>query len=150
MNNIRKEEILKLLDAEISKIQESAKKTDEASKQKLTGYSAAGDKYHAMGASDMAKSYLKRLESRLKDELKKAPDGTPEKVKTPCVVKLLYDDGAVNELILVENAVSLPSISFISVNSPLGRAILDRSINEVFGYNLDGEKKFSGKIISIN
>jgi transcription elongation GreA/GreB family factor len=148
MNKVKKDQILKLLDVEIEKIRESANKTDEASKVRLTGWSAAGDKYHAMAAADLIKNYLKRLEL-LKKELEKAQDETPTKVKPPCLLGVSYDDGSVAELFLVKNAVSLASTSFISVKSPLGKAVLGKSKDDTFSYKLDSGKKFSGKIIMI-
>lgn len=146
MNKVRKEKILKLLDAEINKIQESAKKTDEASKQRLTGWSAAGDKYHAIGAADLAKSYLNSLEL-LKNELKKSPEKVINVANPPCYMRTAYDSGDVADLILVENAVSLPSVSFISTGSPLGKAIIGKKKGDHFQYELESGKKYSGSIL---
>ena len=148
MNKIKTDKILKLLDIEIYKIRESAKKTDEASKVKLTGWSAAGDKYHALAAADLADSFLKRLEF-LKNELQKGFTDNIQVVNPPCYLRIKYDDGQTAELYLVKNAVSLPGISFISVDSPLGKAVLGKKINDVFNYELENGNKYSGIIIEL-
>ena len=148
MNKIKKEEIRSILSLELNKIRESAEKTDEATKERLTGWSAAGDKYHAQAASDLTKSYLQKLEL-LDKELKSSSDTTPERVEPPCLIRIEYSDGNQAEFLLVENGVSLPEISFISVLSPLGKAILGKKAEEIFSYDSVDGNKYKGKIISI-
>lgn len=148
MNQVKTGEVLEILNTEIAKIQVNAKITDDASKQRLTGWSAAGDKYHAQAAADLTKSYLKRLEL-LKGELEKAPAGTSKIIKPPCFVRIVFTDGEVCDLFLVKNAVSLPNASFISEESPLGKAVLGKVNGDPFSYELNDGKKYSGKIIAL-
>ena len=148
MNKLTTQNILRKLNLEIVKIRENAEKTDEATKERLTGWSASGDKYHAQAAADLTKGYLKRLEL-LKKELEEAPTEIPKTIKPPCMVKVEYSDGGVAELILVKNAVSFSGTSFISIDSPLGKAVLDKSLGDTFSYNSAGGNIYSAKIVAI-
>jgi len=148
MDRIKTEEALNLLSSEIQKVSESAQKTDEASKDKLSGFSAAGDKYHAKNASDLVKSYLQRLEL-LKKELTDAVSQISETAEPPCCLEMVYDDGQTARFYLVKNAVSLPNLSFISPDSPIGKAVLGKKAGETFSYKLESGHACSGRIISL-
>lgn len=148
MNKVKTLKVLKLLEVEIEKVRESAEKTDEASKDKMSGFSAAGDKYHARNASDLTKRYLQRLKL-LKDEITGASSSIPETVGTPCFLEIVYDDGQSAQLYLVKNAVSLPDLSFISPDFPMGLAVLGKKTGELFSYQSKDGKTYSGKIVRL-
>lgn len=145
MNKIKKQEIQKTLNTEIGRVRESAKITDEASKSVLMNKLSSADKDRSEAAVELANNYLDRLEL-LKKEFAKTPEKTPEFVENGSLVEVVYDDGEVAELVLVKNAVSLPGLSFISVDSPLGKAVLGKSEGDNFSYDLENGKKYSGKI----
>ena len=147
MNKAKADETLKQLNFEILKIRESAKKTDEASHERLSTRPIRDDK-HQIRASDLTKNYLQKLEL-LKKELENAPSDTPKTIKPPCLIKVVYDDGGALGLFLVKNAVSLPRTSFISVDSPLGKAVSGKAPGDTFEYVYDGGGAYSGKIIAL-
>jgi len=148
MNKARTDKLIGLLALEIEKIKESAQKTDEAANMVTTGLSESGDKYHTQGAADLTKSYLKRL-NLLKKELESATKDNSKTAKPPCFLQISFSDGGFTELYLVKNAVSLPSISFISSDSPLGKAVYGKKAGDIFSYSLNDSNNYSGKIVEI-
>jgi transcription elongation GreA/GreB family factor len=148
MNKITKDEILRTLNIEILKIRESARKTDEASKL-LTGWSASGDKHHQQMAASLTDDYLERL-SALKKEISETSDEISKTAQPVSLLKVVYDDAETLEFVLVQNAVSTPRFVFISQNSPLGKAVIDKAEGDAFSYSLgENGKNYSGRILSL-
>ena len=137
----RKEEILKLINFEVGK----AKLMMD-----VTGFDAknAGDKYHEEEAANITKKYFENL-SKLLDEVKSAPDNSPEIVKPICYVELNYESGERVKLYLVRNYTLVTGALLITSESPIGRAIVGKKQSDNFSYEIvKGESKitYSGKI----
>ncbi len=141
-----KKNLLDFLAIEIDKARVSAQKTDEASNFIMTG-----DKYHAQKAAELTDQYLKRLE-KLRDEIITSGDEIKTKAEPVSCVDIEYKDGARLKFILVNTAVSLTRYLFISIDSPLGKAVLNKKDGDVFSYSLNlgnKESNFSGKVLRI-
>lgn len=147
----QKVKLLNFIDSEIVRVTESADKVKVTLSHSLSGYSIAGEMFHAQNTQGMVNQYLERLK-KLKSEVEKASDGVSEDVRPVCSVNVRYEDGNILGFYFVKEAVSLPGYLLISVDSPFGKAIIGKKEGDMFKYAIvqDGvNKSFKGNILKI-
>ena len=144
----------------LNQIEEIRKKIKENARDIATFASddAYGDGWH----DNFAYEEATKKESALYQELEKKLKGLNEIeiinsennkdiVSIGAIVKIKYDgDDDIEEYHITGNTISdiNDDLSSITINSPLGRALFNKKINDNFSYNVD-DNKFSGRIIAI-
>ena len=147
------QEYLEQIEAIRKKIKENAK--DIAT---FASDDAYGDGWHDNFAYEEATKKESALYKELDEKLKGLNDieiidneNKKDVVSIGTIVRIKYDDDdSIEEYHITGNASSNinDGLSSITINSPLGRALFNKKINDNFSYEVDNNK-FSGKIIAI-
>lgn len=151
MTTERKNKLLVFIDTEILRVTDSAQKVKVTLSHSLSGYSIAGDMFHAQNAKGMVDEYLERLKN-LKKEITGALDQVAKKIVPVSFVQVKYADGNILDFYFVKDAVSLPGYLLISKDSPVGKGVFGKKSGDTFSYVIEQEgikKTFRGKIISV-
>jgi transcription elongation GreA/GreB family factor len=152
MTSPKKSEILKILDEEIAARKAQLTKAESSRKERveetIASWSAAGDRAHAENALDLARSALAQVEA-LREEVFNSNDLAPEKTAPVSFVTLQDDStGTTKNFYLASESIKLPEVTVLGTKSPLGQAILGKSVGDKYSYKIDGTE-YSGKIVSI-
>ena len=97
--------------------------------------SQSGDRFHSQGQADIAKSSLDNLELLISDIKKVFQDEIPTQIKPPCYVKIDYGDRGISEMFVVNYPTDASGVKLVSSSSPLGEALLGKSVGESIVFN---------------
>lgn len=152
MNQVKKEEILTVLNQEIKKAQGIAKKRRETAKEfKSASRSQQGDRRYFEDADLIAQSYLARL-LELKEEITSTPNQSPEKVESVSYVAVKHEDGETSSFYFVQRGINLPGLQLVTPESPLGKAVEGKREGVSFSYQIERDGQvfsYSGQIKKI-
>lgn len=144
-------DLLTTVNQEIHKAQAIAQRSKEdanaLSHGAVASPSSSGDREHAQNQATINAANLQKLidfKTQLEDHIHNQSH-TAEAVS---FIEIEFEDGSRNTFYLVESPIYLSTFKFISTNSPLGQAILGKTIGERFAYGIAGQK-FSGKIVNL-
>lgn len=128
---------------------ESKFAADEVSGGLVASYSAAGDAEHARNSANLSIEKAKGVKN-LMEEIKKAISlETPKTVVPVCCVSVKFIDGSSKDLFLVRHPMSISGFNLISVDSPIGKSLLNKNIGSRFSYVLE-DQRFDGEIIGLD
>ena len=143
-NKIR--ELLIVVDKEIKKAQrrfdEVKIASDTMQKTAAASWSSAGDREYAIGQLQINKYHLDALK-RLKKELGDSGQQRLEEIAAPCYIEIKGIDS--KKIFLVKNVATISGSQLVSVESPLGKKLIGKSVGDAVVVN---EKKFEIKKIS--
>lgn len=147
---------IKLLLAEVKKLEETSEKIAHKSKSDanelsaglVSSYSLAGDVEHAKNTANLSMQKHESIK-KLSKELEGVIGGDPPaSVSTPCYILLSMSDGTVKDIYLVGNPVFINGFNLVSQSSPIGKALVGQKTEDLFLYKI-GEQTFTGKILEI-
>lgn len=152
MKKGRKQEILKILEKEIKKAQETAKKTLITAKIfTRASRSQQGDRLYFQNTARLAEDRLIEL-LNLKKEITNVPDESLKIAEPISFVTLIYQNGEKQSFYLVNKSPKLTGLQLITPQSPLGKSIAGKKQGENFSYQAgenDETTTYSGKIEKI-
>lgn len=142
----------KRLEVEIEKAEKNAlgskQSANEVAGGMVASYSVAGDAEHARNSAILNQHKLNQL-NKLKEEMDKALlKEIPEKAEPLCFVSVKFKNGSKNNLYLVNNPVYISDFNLVSVQSPIGKSLYDKSVGSSFSYVLSSQD-YSGIILAI-
>lgn len=153
MNTTDQKELLEIVKTHLDKARVAATEARWAAKRmRGASRSQQGDRKFFENAADLAESNLAELE-----ELSKVIDNqkidTKKLVEPICTVELEFGKGEKTKFFFIPARAGITDSRFLTPQSPLGQAILDKKTGEKFAYEIDQEgqrKSFSGKITKIH
>jgi hypothetical protein len=146
-------QLLKKLDIEIKKAEKRASETQrsasEIARSAANSPSQSGDRTHAEGQALITAQSLQKLED-LKSEVKESVNKPAQNiVQSPCFLEVIYDDGLTDSFYLVETPVNIGGIKLVSVDSLLGKSVLNKNNEDKFRVERKDLGIRKGKIINI-
>jgi len=151
MKRKKLEELLGVVWEEAKKAEKRYKKNKSASEQtqasSRTSWSAAGERDYAQGQVEVSLQLWESFKN-LGKELEKVVDiAVPEKVISPCFLRLEPDDKKC--LFVVENVVSISGYNLISNKSPMGKALKGKKIGDKYILSIEGGMEKRGVVTKI-
>lgn len=145
-------DLREVLDEEIKRAEKSALETrrsaNEVSGGMAASYSVAGDVEHANNTALLSQSKLTQLK-KLKEEVESSlTKDAPKAVEVGCYISVKFQDGSQKDFYLVNNPVYLSRFNLISPDSPIGKAMLNKTRGSSFKYELN-DQSFTGEILDI-
>lgn len=121
---------------------------NQSAKTAISSWSAAGERAHTEGQKKIIQDYYKKIKS-LREEIEgSSKEKIPEEIAKNCFVEVEMD-GKKKQFYIVENPINIEGVSFMSLSSPLGQALLGKKEKEKAVYtNTDGQE-VRIKILSI-
>ena len=123
-------ELLRIVDLELQKAQKyydvTKESAHEIAKTALTSHSQAGDRFHSQGAMEISKERLNGI-LKLKEELERIKDRKELYfTEVPCYIKTDKTD-----FYLVKNAILITGVKLVSLQSELGKEIINKQAGDV-------------------
>ncbi len=152
MNQLRKNQLLEILESEIENARQVAQRKREAAKDfKAASRSQQGDRRMFETTADMAESRLAEL-LNIRNTIAAAQEIPGQTANPPCYISLDFGHGEKKEFYFVSRGAQLPNLVLITQESPLGQSIIGKKQGEKFTYQIEkteGKVTFSGKIDKI-
>jgi transcription elongation GreA/GreB family factor len=132
----RKQALLKAIESQM----ESMRKAVQDARKLAASFSDAtwsqsGERENYEIAAQLAEESLVKLQA-LRDEVKSTPNKKAMIAKPICFVELDYGDGENEEFYFVHSTVTLPTVSLITPDSPVGRAIIGKKVGDTVVYKV--------------
>jgi hypothetical protein len=152
MNKERKLFLLSRIESELKSLYDAF----EVAKKLAVDFSDAspsqsGERVAYNLAAEMAEATLNKFLS-LQKEVESCSDQTVQIVQPVCYLEIDYGDGENEQCYLVNNSVRMEKITFITPQSALGEAILNKKAGEFITYPVsrdDGKSFISCKIVLV-
>lgn len=150
MNAKRKEQLLDLLEKAVlqkqGSLREKVAASQEIAQAGMGSHSINSERHVAETVAETAKKFVDELLA-LKQEITNSPDGLVTKVATPCWIEIEYDHPVTARVgfYFLSVPILLSGVKIISLNSPLGKAIMGKGIGNHIEYQ-SSEGKITGVI----
>lgn len=133
----------KVLEKEIQDTQTSVDKTRqdayEVAQSAAGSPSQSGDRFHANAQADIVEKRLEDMKLCLKEVDIASGTDIPKKVTKTCYVELEIEGGVQHNIFVLNNTATISiEAKIVSVESPLGKAIIGKETNQKFEYDPSG------------
>jgi transcription elongation GreA/GreB family factor len=145
--------LIKVLGKEIEKAERIAELSKhsaiELAEMAHLSPSMSGDREHSENSAILNRERLYGLRL-LKEELASSLNSKiPKSVEPPCFVEIENVSGRKASFYVVNHPVNIPKVKFISLNSPLGRTLIHKKVEENLQLEVEDNQGVQGKILSL-
>lgn len=120
---------------------------DEISRVSANSPSQSGDREHSRNQAYVTADRLKILQNILAELQNAERDNQPTQAIPPVYITAEIGD-AEQKFYILSNPLNLSGFRLVSANSPLGQAVLERSVGEDFEYEIAGNI-IEGRVIKL-